>query len=109
MDLQSKLIAYEQLICTSEDVNAKADSYEQALSVLKVEKAKLESQLSAAGTELEEATEKSYIMEKRADSHTQQLRARDSQIEAMRGMIRDLTVRVQGYTPAKVGPRDDTK
>ena len=102
IELQSKLVAYEQLICVSEDMNSKIDNCEQTIVLLRNEKEKVENELKTAAVKLEQLEEKSYGLEKKLNTSIHAGKAKDEQIDVLKSVIHDLTMKVHSYIPIKV-------
>ena len=96
---QSRLAAYEQLICANEDMNSKIDTLEKTVGVLTREKKKLEKELETTGTQMEAIENKCNAMEQKL---IQTIKQKDSEISALVSTVKELKMRMRVYVPYKV-------
>eukprot|EP00826_Nyctotherus_ovalis_P052132 TRINITY_DN6571_c0_g1_i8.p1 TRINITY_DN6571_c0_g1~~TRINITY_DN6571_c0_g1_i8.p1 ORF type:complete len:230 (+),score=74.82 TRINITY_DN6571_c0_g1_i8:25-690(+) len=68
VSLEGKITGYEQLICSSEDLHALADSQRERLEFLQSEKSRLEASLSAALKQTETAEKANHELKKKVNS-----------------------------------------
>jgi len=101
LNLQNKVITYEKLICTSEDINTKCDYLEQTVGILTGEKAKLEKDLENAAGHIEKAENKCYDIENKLEKSIQQIKMKEEQIKVFKNVIQDLKMKLHTYVPVK--------
>lgn len=87
-ELGTRVVSYEQIICSNEDTNAKLESVEQTVEALKHQREKLGAELQKTSTQLAQASETAQ--------------GKDEQIAMLKSIVQDLTVKMQAYEPTKV-------
>ena len=101
MELENKVVSYENVICSNEDTNIMLDSAVKTVEILKNEREKLENELKGAGNQLEQLNEKVQHKEREIMVHRDTLKGKEDQINILKSVVNDLTIKMQSYVDRK--------
>ncbi len=86
-------------------MNSRLDTYEQTISMLRAEKGKLEKELETAGSQLENAENRSYALEHQLQQYIQVIKEKEAEMSSLGNVIKDLRMRLRVYVPTKVSAK----
>lgn len=99
VELQSKLSAYEQLICSSEDLNSHVDEHKRLIELLKSEKVKVESILETSVRKAEKLEEKNYELSKNLNNAIHEVKVKEEQQVLLNTYVNAIKTRTHIYFP----------
>lgn len=99
LELEAKIAAYEQLICSNESFLALLEERELAIEALHKQKAKTEASLDAALKRIETLEKRNYELNKILSSAFKTLKLKDTETGILNEYLEALKMRSCLYTP----------
>ena len=99
LDFKTKISAYEQLICSNEDLNSNIDEHKKVIELLQSEKTKVEVMLTNSITKINNLEEKNFKLSKDLTHVERSIKARDEERELLKNYVKAIKTRTYFYLP----------